>query len=130
MKTLQEFRVGDTFRLERACDRYRPIYYAAGSGDFNPIHIDPEIGRLGGAILQGLCTMAWLQDACIGYLGDPLRLRRLRARFSRPVRVGDVVTFEGRCVAVEGGTVRLEVSARNQDGEEVLKGALAEASVG
>jgi acyl dehydratase len=130
MKTLRDFRAGDTFRLERTCDRYRPIYYAAASGDFNPIHIDPEVGRLAGqpgAILQGMCTMAWLADACLRYFDDPGRIRTLRTRFSRPVNVGDTVTFEGRCVAVEGPLVRLEVSARNQKGEEVLKGALAEA---
>jgi acyl dehydratase len=130
MKTLRDFRAGDTFRLERTCDRYRPIYYAAASGDFNPIHIDPEVGRLAGqpgAILQGMCTMAWLADACLRYFDDPGRIRTLRTRFSRPVNVGDTVTFEGRCVGVEGPLVRLEVSARNQKGEEVLKGALAEA---
>lgn len=130
MKGSRDFRVGDTFRLERTCDRYRPLYYAAGSGDFNPIHIDPEVGRLAGqpgAILQGICTMAWLADACLRYFGDPGRIHRLRTRFSRPVNVGDTVTFEGRCVAVEGPLVRVEVSARNQKGEEVLKDALAEA---
>ncbi|HYQ81923.1 MAG TPA: MaoC/PaaZ C-terminal domain-containing protein [Anaeromyxobacteraceae bacterium] len=130
MKTIRDFHVGDTFRLERTCDRYRPVYYAAGSGDFNPIHIDPEVGRLAGqpgAILQGMCTMAWLADACLRYFGDPGRLHALRTRFSRPVDVGDTVTFEGRCVAVEGPLVRVEVAARNQKGEEVLKGALAEA---
>lgn len=133
MKTQRDFRVGDTFRLDRSCDRYRPIYYAAASGDFNPIHIDPEAARRGGlpgAILQGMCTMAWLADACSAYFDDPGRLRRLRARFSRPVLVNDAVTFEGRCVAVEGPIVRVEVSARNQRGEDVLKGGVAEAFVG
>jgi acyl dehydratase len=129
VKHATDFRVGDSFELVREADAYRPIYYAAVSGDFNPIHIDPEIGRAAGfpgAILQGMCTMAWLADACTGYLGDPARVRKLRVRFSRPVVVGDVVTFRGRCVAVEGPVVRLEIEARNQRGEEVLKGATAE----
>jgi len=132
MKTLRDFRVGDTFVLERACDRYRPVYYAAASGDFNPIHIDPEVGRRAGqsgAILQGMCTMAWLADACVRYFEDPGRIRKLKVRFSKPVNVGDVVTFQGRCVAVEGPVVRVEVTARNQAGDEVLKGAVAEGLV-
>ncbi len=132
MKTLRDFRVGDTFALERTCDRYRPVYYAAASGDFNPIHIDPEVGRMAGqpgAILQGMCTMAWLADACVRYFEDPGRLRKLKVRFSKPVNVGDVVTFQGRCVAVEGPVVRVEVTARNQAGGEVLKGAVAEGLV-
>jgi len=132
VKQLRDFRAGDAFRLVRECDRYRPIYYAAASGDFNPIHIDPEMGRalgLGGAILQGMCTYAWLAEACAAYFDDPGRVRRLKARFSRPVAPGDTVTFEGRCVAVEGNTVRVEVAATNQRGEEVLQGATAEAVV-
>jgi acyl dehydratase len=132
MKRLEDFTVGDTFESVREVDPYRPIYYAAASGDFNPIHIDPDVGRAAGypgVILQGMCTYAWLADACVAYLDDPARLARVRARFTRPVQVGDVITFEGRCVAIEGRTLRLEVAARNQNGEEVLKGAAAEARV-
>jgi acyl dehydratase len=124
--------VGDTFRAVREVDPYRPIYYAGASGDFNPIHIDPRVGRaagLGGAILQGMCTYAWAAEACAAYLGDPARLARLRVRFARPVKVVDVVTFEGRCAAIDGGTVRIELTARNQDGEDVLKGAVAEGRI-
>jgi len=131
VKGLREFGVGDAFELRRSADRYRPVYYAAVSGDFNPIHIDREVARLAGfpdAILHGMCTLGWLADACTAYFGDPGRMKRLRARFSRPVLVGDTVTFRGRCVAVEGGVVRVEVEAVNQRGEEVLRGASAEAS--
>ena len=129
MKTLRDFAVGQTFELVRSVDPYRPIYYAAASGDFNPIHIDPRVGKgagLGGAILQGMCTYAWLSDACVAYFDDPVRVRRIRARFARAVKPGDTITFSGRCTAIGGGTVQVEVAARNQDGEEVLKRATAE----
>ena len=132
MKRLEDFTVGETFESVREVDPYRPIYYAAASGDFNPIHIDPAVGRaagLDGAILQGMCTYAWLADACVAYVGDPARLSRVRARFTKPVQVGDEITFEGRCAAVEGRTLRLEVVARNQKGEEVLKGAVADGRI-
>jgi len=65
---------GQTFSLVRECDRYRSLYYAGASGDFNPIHIDVEVGQavgLGGVILQGLCTLAWGVDAFARFLGDP-----------------------------------------------------------
>ena len=132
MKRLQDFTVGDGFEQVREVDPYRPVYYAAASGDFNPIHIDPTVGRAAGysgVILQGMCTYSWLADACVEYLGDPARLSRIRARFTKPVQVGDVLRFEGRCVAVEGTTIRMEVTVRNQRGEEVLKGAVAEGRV-
>jgi acyl dehydratase len=129
MKTLSDFTVGETFRLVRSVDAYRPIYYAAASGDFNPIHIDRRVGRaagLGGAILQGMCTYAWLSDACVAYFGDPVRVRKVSARFARAVKPGDTLTFSGRCTAIEGSTVRVELEVRNQDGGEVLKRATAE----
>lgn len=132
MRRLQDFTVGDTFSLVREVDPYRPIYYAGASGDFNPIHIDANVGRAAGqagVILQGMCTFAWLADACTSYFGDPARVRRVHARFTKPVQVGDVIRLEGRCTAVEGRTVRVEVSATNQRGEEVLKGATAEGAI-
>jgi acyl dehydratase len=132
VKRLGEFAVGDTFRVVREVDPYRSIFYAAVSGDFNPIHIDPRVGRAAGfqgAILQGMCTYAWAAEACAEYLGDPARLARLRVRFSRPLQVGDVVTFEGRCTGIEGSRIRIELAARNQAGDEVLKGAVAEGRV-
>jgi acyl dehydratase len=132
MKTLRDFAVGQTFQLVRTVDPYRPIYYAAASGDFNPIHVDRRVGRaagLGGAILQGMCTYAWLSDACVAWFDDPARVRSLRARFARPVKPGDTLTFTGRCTAIEGGTVRVEVEVRNQHGVEVLKRATAEARI-
>jgi len=126
---MRRFTVGDTFEWVREVDRYRPVYYAGASGDYNPIHIDQAVGRAAGyegVILQGMCTFAWLSEVCVTYLGDASRLRRLRARFTKPVQVGDVIRFRGRCVGVDGATVRLEISATNQDGEEVLRGATAE----
>lgn len=129
-RTIQE---GETFSHERTCDRYRPVYYAAASGDFNPIHIDPEVGQaagLGGVILQGMCTMAWAVEATVNHLGDPGALRRFRVRFTRPVKPEDRIRFEGRVTKVEGGRAFGEITARNQNGEEVLKGASFEADAG
>jgi 3-hydroxybutyryl-CoA dehydratase len=124
------FKVGDTFTHVRTCDRYRPIYYAGASGDFNPIHIDGEVGKaagLGGAILHGLCTMAWAAEAAALYLGDAGRIRRVRVRFSRPVAIEDTITVVGKVVRVEEGLLVAELTARNQRGEDVLLGAIVEA---
>src|ERR1700712_2578561 len=106
---------GATFSHERECDVYRPIYYAGASGDFNPIHIDKAVGEqagLGGVILQGLCTLAWVTEAAVNFSGDPGAITRVRARFSKPVKPADVVTFEGKVVSVEGGIAKTELSAK------------------
>lgn len=125
----KEYKVGDTYRHVRECDKYRPIYYAGASGDFNPIHLDPEVGQmagLGGNILQGLCTMAWAAEAAVNFTGDPAKVRKLRVRFSRPVAPDDTVTYVLKVVAVEGGKATAELSAKNQREEDVLRGATVE----
>lgn len=128
-KTIQ---AGDAFKHERTCDKYRPIYYAAASGDFNTIHIDPSVGEkagLGGAILHGMCTMAWAVEGVVNYLGDPGALKKVRVRFSKPVAPGDTVTFEGKVTKVEDGRIVGDFTAKNQKGEDVLKGSNFEAVV-
>ena len=128
----KRYQVGDQFTHVRECDRYRPIYYAAAGGDFNPIHIDAEAGKaagLGGAILQGLCTMGWAVEAFVNYLGDPGKVSKVKVRFSRPVMVGDTITIEGKVVALADGKLTAELSAKNQKGDEVLKNTLVEARV-
>jgi 3-hydroxybutyryl-CoA dehydratase len=128
----RDFKPGDTFTHVRECDKYRPIYYAGASGDFNPIHIDDAVGQmagLGGVILQGLCTYGWLVESVANFIGDPGAITRARVRFSRPVRIEDVITYEGKVVSVEGGKLVAEVSAKNQKGEDVLKGAVVEARI-
>jgi 3-hydroxybutyryl-CoA dehydratase len=123
---------GESFTHQRECDSYRPIYYAAASGDFNPIHIDKAVGEqagLGGAILQGMCTMAWAVESAVNFLGDPGALKRFKTRFSRPVSPGDTLRFQGRVIRVEGRRVEGEIDARNQKREEVLKGTAFEAEL-
>lgn len=69
------------------------------SGDWNPLHADPEIAHRAGfekPILHGLCTFG---IACRAILmaycgGDPTRLASMFARFSRPVFPGETIAFE------------------------------------
>ncbi len=120
---------GQTFSLVRECDRYRSLYYAGASGDFNPIHMDAEVGQaagLGGVILQGLCTLAWGVDAFARFLGDPGLVSGVRARFSKPVRPEDTVRYDGTVSEVSGGVVRASIVARNQSGDEVLRNVVVE----
>jgi acyl dehydratase len=69
------------------------------SGDYNPLHADPAVAKVGGfpkPILHGLCTYgtaghALLQLAC-GY--DPGKLRRMDVRFTSPVFPGETIRTE------------------------------------
>jgi len=66
-------------------DKYLPHRYAGASGDFNPIHIDPEFARqvgLPGNILHGLWMMAQVARANAQLAdGDPRSLKRLSVQF-------------------------------------------------
>lgn len=75
-------------------DKYRPIYYAAASGDFSPLHIDPELARSFGLknnILHGLCTIALVVDAVGTKIGNPAAIKKFKCRFVSPVFPGDTI---------------------------------------
>src|SRR6266540_1376330 len=86
MAELGDLKQGDSLpELRVTPDRYLPHRYAGASGDFNPIHIDPEFAAqvgLPGTILHGLYMMALVARAN-GELagGDPRSLKRLSVQF-------------------------------------------------
>ena len=126
--------VGDKLELKTSVGRYQPIYYAGASGDFNPIHIDSDFGKmvgLGGSILQGLCTMAFCVRCQTDWAGgDPGALKKVKVRFASPVRPEDVVTVKGEVTRMEGKNVLTEFAATTQKGEEVISMAWAEMELG
>lgn len=65
------------------------------NGDFNPLHVDPDIAATAGfprPILHGLCTYGVVGRALIKARGEAAgRLMRMDARFSNPVFPGDTI---------------------------------------
>ncbi|KLO18657.1 peroxisomal dehydratase [Schizopora paradoxa] len=66
------------------------------SGDYNPLHIDPTIGKaanFGGVILHGLSTFGFVARGILTEVGggDPNGLRYFGVRFTSPVRPGDAL---------------------------------------
>jgi acyl dehydratase len=69
------------------------------SGDYNPLHIDPEIAQVFGydmPIMHGLCTLGIathaLVQTCLG--GDESRVAQVGCRFSKPFFPGRTLTVE------------------------------------
>ncbi len=96
------------------------------SGDWNPLHADPEIAKMVGfeaPILHGLCTYGCTTRAIVRELcdNDPAKLRSMEVRFSSPVIPGDLLTVE---TTTEGKTVFVEV--KNEAGATVLTNGVFE----
>jgi len=123
---------GQTFTASEKVDKYRALYYAGASGDYNPIHIDPEFGKmvgLGGTILQGLCTMAFAAKTVTDWAGDPGKLKKIKCRFSAPVMMEDTISVKGAVSDVQAGLARVDLAVVNQSGVEVLQKVGAEVEV-
>ena len=66
------------------------------SGDYNPLHADPEVAKVAGfdrPILHGLCSFGVAGHALLRMLCDydPRRLKRMDVRFSSPVFPGETI---------------------------------------
>ena len=109
MPDLKDLKEGDSIpELKVTPDKYLPHRYAGASGDFNPIHIDPEFAKavgLPGNILHGLWMMAQVARGNAALAdGDPRALKRLS------------VQFRGM------GFYVFETISENQDGAQTVKG--------
>ena len=97
--------------------------YARISGDYNPIHVDPDFAsrtEMGGVIAHGTMSMNLIWQALEKALGpDMLPRIELDIRFRRPVRPGDEVESGGE---PDGSGHGWHVWARNQRGETVIEG--------
>jgi acyl dehydratase len=110
-------------------DKYLPHRYAGASGDFNPIHIDPQFAQevgLPSNILHGLYSMAQVARACTNAAGgDPRALRRLSVQFRGMGFPEQEMTISGSGrQGAEGPTV-VDVIAE-QGGNQIIRNAEAE----
>ena len=110
-------------------DKYVPHRYAGASGDFNPIHIDPEFAKavgLPGNILHGLYTMAQVARAAVtAGGGDPRSLRRLSVQFRGMGQPEKEIEVTGSVKSAGDGRVVVDVVAE-QDGNQIIRNAEAE----
>lgn len=101
------------------------------SGDFNPLHADPEFARqVGfeeGPLLHGLCTYGFVARAVIQKMcaGDGARLKKLTVGFKKPVWPGETLKTQG--YLAEDGRIALLSFAGGRE-EAVVGSAFAEIS--
>jgi acyl dehydratase len=123
-------KVGDpTPELKVTPDKYVPHRYAGASGDFNPIHIDPDFAKgvgLPGNILHGLYGMAQVARANVAAAGgNPRSLKRLSVQF-RGVGVPEQeITVSGTVKEERDGRLVIDTVAE-QGGNQIIRNAEAE----
>jgi acyl dehydratase len=115
--------------LKETPDKYLPHRYAGASGDFNPIHIDPEFAKqvgLPGNILHGLYMMALVARANANLAdGDPRALKRLSVQFRGMGIPEQEIVVSGTVSEVNGSRVATECVAKQGD-KRVIRNAEAE----
>ncbi|MFF1557107.1 MaoC/PaaZ C-terminal domain-containing protein [Streptomyces sp. NPDC058279] len=92
------------------------------SGDWNPLHADPEFAKLAGfdrPILHGLCSYGITLKAVVdtALAGDVSRVRAYRTRFAGIVFPGETLRIR---MWEEPGRVRVAVTAVERDDAPVL----------
>jgi acyl dehydratase len=102
------------------------VKYSGASGDFNPIHTDPDAGKAAGTglIAHGMLIMGFVGQAITDWIPKKY-LRNFGVRFIDMARPGDVVTITGKILekeTVPARRVLCEVIAKNQKDEVLVKG--------
>jgi acyl dehydratase len=113
-------------------DKYLPYRYAGASGDFNPIHIDPDFAKavgLPGNILHGLWMMAQVARGNAQLAdGDPRALKRLSVQFRGMGFPEQELVVSGTIKEAGGGRVIVDTVAAQGD-NQVIRNAEAEIQV-
>jgi acyl dehydratase len=122
---------GPVASVTEAIDWDQTYRYAEASGDDNQIHLDPEFARsvgLPGIIVHGMCTLAFASRAVIAEAcgNEPDRLRRLAARYTRPVMPGQSITTNIWEAGERNGRRVYVFEVVNQEKKAVIQDGLAE----
>jgi acyl dehydratase len=130
---MAELNVGDSIpELKVTPDKYLPHRYAGASGDFNPIHIDPEFARAVGlpnTILHGLYMMGLVARAATEAAGgEPKALRRLSVQFRGMGAPETEIAVTGTIKSVEGDRIVIDTVAAQGD-NQTIRNAEAEVQV-
>jgi acyl dehydratase len=126
MKSLAELEINESLEevtLEPV-SRLDLIKYAGASGDYNPIHtIDEEARKAGlpGIIAHGMWTMGNLAKLFSSHYEEGF-IQDYSIRFKGMVFLNDIITLKATLNEKVENKLRFNVSAINQNGNEVLKG--------
>ncbi|MCX6116935.1 MAG: MaoC family dehydratase, partial [Proteobacteria bacterium] len=86
------------------------VLFAALSGDFNPIHVDPIFARrsqFGSVIVHGIHTLLWALDIFAGSVNRPFQILKLRSSFMNPIKIDQKAEL---VIAIQPGNFEVTVA--------------------
>ena len=131
----EDVQVGDEIPqlLKAPVTHLQLVRYAGASGDFNPLHTNPEVGEsigTGGIIAHGMLIMGFVGQMLSDYVG-PESLRKFSVRFKGMTHLGDEITCKGTISDKyeDGGETLIagKVQALDQTGDVKIIGTFAAA---
>ena len=114
--------------LKRLVTQDKINAYADASGDYNPLHIDPEFAaktELGGTVAHGMLILAYLSEFMTQNFGENwVNNGSLSARFKGAAYPGDTVLVSGKVTGVEYEDnyvlIECDVLCSNQKEEPII----------
>lgn len=131
---MADLKAGDAVpELKVTPDKYLPNRYAGASGDYNPIHVDPEFAKsvgLPGNILHGLYGMGLVAKTAAQGLagGDPRALKKLTVQFRGMGMPEQEIEVTGTVKEVDGNRVVVDLEAAQGD-NRIIRNAQAELEI-
>lgn len=102
------------------------VAYAEATGDFNPIHVDPEFAAktpFKGTIAHGLLSVAFLSQMMMCWMPHNwTRSGKLTVAFLKPLRPGDKVVVKGEVKDIKNDRVICDVTCQKKDGTKLVQG--------
>jgi acyl dehydratase len=125
--TFAQLTIGDELPpIVMTPDRAQLVKYAAGSGDFNPLHFDPDFPQavaIGDNVVHGRLKYAALGRLVSDWLRHRGWVRRLSASYRGMDRRGERIVCRGRITGLgEDGRVELALWTENEAGERTTVG--------
>jgi len=123
-----DLEVGQKAQREMAVTAAMVKSYAEITGDYNPLHFDEEFTsktRFDGLICQGGITTGLLHALVAMDMPGPGTVFLNQSwSFPKPVYIGDTITAEATVTSANNrrSIAKLDISIKNQAGDEVLKG--------
>ena len=112
--------------LERLIGQEDIAAYATASGDFNPLHVDPDYAattQFGGTIVHGMHQLALINEMLTVAFGERWPATgQLKIRFRAPARPGEMLRVSASVTRIEGDEVSVSVQLTNEPGELLISG--------